>query len=67
MTGKGGGAEYAGIRRVLAVALTILFAAVVLWDAASKDYQVDPIVAGSILGTIASLVVVDLASIPRRR
>lgn len=66
MTGLGPGSEFGGIRRIIAVLLTLLLAAIVLWDAVSSEYQVDPLVTGSILGTIASLVVVDVASLARK-
>lgn len=66
MTGLGPGSEFGGIRRALALLLVLLLAVIILWDAASPDYQVDPLVTGSILGTIVSLVVVDVAALTRK-
>ncbi len=66
MTGLGPGSEFGSVRRAIAVFLVALLAAIILWDAASPEYQVDPLVTGSILGTIVSLVVVDVAALTRK-
>lgn len=67
MTRRGPASEFGGIRRVIAGMLMVLLSVIVLWDAWSEAYKVDPLLTGSILGTIVSLVVVDVAALGKRR
>jgi len=48
-------------RRLLALLLIAVLAVIVIADVFSTDYKVDPVVTGSMLGAIVSLVVVDVS------
>ena len=59
--------DYASVRRVIAVLLACFLGTILLIDALSSEYQVDPVVTGSILGAIVAIVGVDLAQRPFRK
>lgn len=63
MTGVGGG-EFIPVRRWLAVLLAVLLGVMLMLDVFVPDYHVDPVVTGSILGTIIALVGIDAARRP---
>jgi hypothetical protein len=58
VTGPGGG-EFVPVRRWLAVLLAALLGVMLMLDIVIADYHVDPVVTGSILGTIIALVGID--------
>jgi hypothetical protein len=58
VTGPGGG-EFIPVRRWLAILLACLLGVMLMLDIFVPDYHVDPVVTGSILGTIIALVGID--------
>ena len=53
--------ESSPLRRWVALLLAAMLGAILIIDALSKDYTVDPVVTGSILGAIVAVVGVDVS------
>lgn len=59
MTGVGSGGDYTSARRWVAILLTLFLGCILLIDAISTDYSVDPVVTGSVLGALVAIMGVD--------
>lgn len=57
----GNGNDYSSARRLVALLLSGFLGAILLIDAVSTDYAVDPVVTGSILGAIVAIMGVDVS------
>lgn len=53
--------DFAAARRWVAILLTLLLGTILIIDAVSTDYTVDPVVTGSVLGTIIALFGIDVS------
>lgn len=62
MPGRGSSpVEEGSVRRWVALLLAAILGAILIIDALSTDYVVDPVVTGSVLGAIVAVVGVDVS------
>jgi hypothetical protein len=55
------GNDYSAVRRWVALLLSLFLGAILIIDALSVEYTVDPVVTGSLLGAIVAVVGVDVS------